>query len=117
MCAQLLVDALGFFELVFEDDDAAGGFDGGALVDEFASARGDAQLVARVAAVAAFGTQGRDQAVFALSQRPNKEGVPALIRIVRTNRDPEIRKKALFWLAQSQDPRALDLIEELLTKR
>ncbi len=59
----------------------------------------------------------REQAVFALSQRPNKEGVPALIQIVRTNRDPDIRKKALFWLAQSQDPRALDLIEELLTKR
>ena len=59
----------------------------------------------------------REQAVFALSQRPNKEGVPSLIRIVRTNRDPEIRKKALFWLAQSQDPRALDLIEELLSKR
>ena len=59
----------------------------------------------------------REQAVFALSQRPNKEGVPSLIQIVRTNRDPELRKKALFWLAQSNDPRALDLIEELLSKR
>jgi HEAT repeat protein len=59
----------------------------------------------------------REQAVFALSQRPREEGIPALINIVRTNRDPEIRKKALFWLGQSNDPRALDLIEELLTKR
>src|SRR5690349_6738557 len=63
--AQLLVDAPGFFELVFEDDDAACGLDGGALVDEFAGAGGDAQLVARVAAVSAFGPQGGDQAVFA----------------------------------------------------
>jgi hypothetical protein len=54
----LLVDALGFLELVFEDDDAAGGLDGGALVDEFAGAGRYAQLVAGVAAVAAFGAQG-----------------------------------------------------------
>jgi len=59
----------------------------------------------------------REQAIFALSQRRNKEGIPALIRVVRTNRDPELRKKALFWLAQSGDPRAIDLIEELLSKK
>ncbi|GAC1455396.1 MAG: hypothetical protein PVSMB1_04850 [Gemmatimonadaceae bacterium] len=59
----------------------------------------------------------REQAVFALSQRPREEGVPALISVARTNKDPEIRKKALFWLGQSHDPRAIDLFEELLTKR
>jgi HEAT repeat protein len=59
----------------------------------------------------------RDQAVFALSQRPPDEGVPALISVAKTNKDPEIRKKALFWLGQSEDPRAIDLFEQLLTKR
>lgn len=59
----------------------------------------------------------REQAVFALSQRPKDEGVPALIRVARTNKDPEIRRKALFWLGQSGDRRAIDLFEELLTKR
>lgn len=59
----------------------------------------------------------REQAVFALSQRPKEEGVPALISIARTNKDPEIRKKAMFWLGQSHDPRAIDLFEELLTKK
>ncbi|HEX9705906.1 MAG TPA: HEAT repeat domain-containing protein [Gemmatimonadales bacterium] len=59
----------------------------------------------------------REAAVFALSQRPREEGVPALIRIVRTHRDPEIRRKALFWLGQSEDPRALALFEELLVKQ
>lgn len=58
----------------------------------------------------------REQAVFALSQRPRDEGVPALIRIVRENRDPELRRKAIFWLGQSEDPRALSLFEELLTR-
>jgi hypothetical protein len=57
----------------------------------------------------------RKHAVFALSQRPAEEGVPALIRIARTNRHPELRKTALFWLGQSEDPRAISLFEELLT--
>ena len=56
----------------------------------------------------------REHAIFALSQRPQDEGVPALIRIARTNPHPELRKKALFWLGQSDDPRALSLFEELL---
>jgi HEAT repeats len=59
----------------------------------------------------------REQAVFALSQRPKDEGVPALISIARTNRDPGLRKKALFWLGQSHDPRAVDLFEELILKK
>ncbi|MEZ4589243.1 MAG: HEAT repeat domain-containing protein [Gemmatimonadales bacterium] len=58
----------------------------------------------------------REQAVFALSQLPKDQGVPALIRAARTNPDPAIRKKALFWLGQSDDPRALELFEEILTK-
>lgn len=58
----------------------------------------------------------REQAVFALSQRPREEGVPALIRIAKENGDPEIRRKAIFWLGQSEDPRALALFEELLTR-
>ncbi len=56
----------------------------------------------------------RKQAVFALSQRSGNEGVPALIKIARTNPDPELRKTALFWLGQSNDPRAVDLFEEIL---
>ncbi len=58
----------------------------------------------------------REQAVFALSQLPEDRGVPVLIRVATTNRDREIRKKAMFWLGQSNDPRALDLFEDILTK-
>ncbi len=57
----------------------------------------------------------KEQAVFALSQQPHGEAVPALIRIARTHPDRELRRKALFWLGQSDDPRALALFEELLT--
>lgn len=58
----------------------------------------------------------REQAVFALSQLPRDQGVPVLIRVARTNRDPGIRRKALFWLGQSDDPRVLRLFEEILTR-
>ena len=57
------------------------------------------------------------QVVFALSQRPKDEGIPILIRVARTHRDPEVRRDAVFWLGQSNDPRAVALFEELLTKR
>ena len=56
------------------------------------------------------------QAVFALSQRPQAEGIPALIQVARTHRDAQIRKQALFWLGQSKDPRALALFEEILIR-
>ena len=58
----------------------------------------------------------KEQAVFALSQQRGDAAVPLLIRIARTHPDREVRRKALFWLGQSDDPRALALFEELLTK-
>ncbi len=57
----------------------------------------------------------KEAAVFALSQRPRDEGVPVLLRVARDNRDPAVRRKAIFWLAQLDDPRAVALFEELLT--
>lgn len=65
---------------------------------------------------AALDREVRAQAIFALSQLPHGDGVPALIRVARTSRDPELRRRALFWLGESRDPRALDLFEELLRK-
>ena len=59
----------------------------------------------------------RESAVFALSQRPDEEGVPVLLRLAQNDRDPEIRRKAVFWLGQSDDPRALDFFEKVLTGR
>jgi len=59
----------------------------------------------------------KEQAVFALSQQPREAGVPVLIRIARTHPEPGVRRKALFWLGQSGDPRALALFEEILTGR
>ncbi|MEK6687818.1 MAG: HEAT repeat domain-containing protein [Gemmatimonadota bacterium] len=76
------------------------------------AARGLAELVGD----AAEDQDVRKQAVFALSQLDGDKSVPALIRVARTDRDPVIRKQAIFWLGQSGDPRALGLIEELLAR-
>lgn len=56
------------------------------------------------------------KAVFALSQLPKDEGIPKLIAVAQTQRNPEIRKQAFFWLGQSNDPRALAFIQQVLTK-
>ncbi len=58
----------------------------------------------------------KKRAVFALSQLPKEEGVPLLIQVARTNRNPVARKQAIFWLGQSKDPRALSFFEEVLKK-
>jgi HEAT repeat protein len=58
----------------------------------------------------------KKKAVFALSQMHDGEGVPLLINLARTNKNPVVRKQAIFWLGESHDPRALDFLEEILTK-
>lgn len=56
----------------------------------------------------------RERAVFALSQRPDGEGVAALLRVAETSASPTLRKRAIFWLGQSRDPRALVYFERVL---
>jgi hypothetical protein len=56
----------------------------------------------------------KSHAVFVLSQLPHGEGVENLLEVARTNKDPHVRSKALFWLGQSGDPRALSLFESIL---
>lgn len=54
------------------------------------------------------------QAVFALSQLPNREGIVPLLNVARSRAALPVRRSALFWLGQSGDPRALELFESLL---
>jgi HEAT repeat protein len=59
-------------------------------------------------------TKVKERAVFALSQLPKDEGVPLLIQQARSNKNPVVRKQAMFWLGQSKDPRAVKFFEEIL---
>jgi hypothetical protein len=56
----------------------------------------------------------KSHAVFVLSQLPREEGIPQLLQVARSNKSWRVRSKALFWLGQSGDPRAIDLFESLL---
>ena len=56
----------------------------------------------------------REAAVFALSQLPEDQAIPILIDLVRTYDDPRVVNRALFWLADFDDPRAVAVFEEIL---
>ncbi len=58
----------------------------------------------------------RDAAVFALSQLKDDQGVPILMDLARTADESETRRKAMFWLAQSDDPRVVPFFEEILLR-
>jgi hypothetical protein len=59
----------------------------------------------------------REAAIFALSQRPVDEAVPALIEVALTGDELGTRRTAMFWLAQSEDPRVVDFFEQVLLGR
>lgn len=59
-------------------------------------------------------TEVKRRAVFALSQLPKSEGVPLMIDVARKNKNPAVRKQAMFWLGQSRDPRAIEFFAEIL---
>jgi HEAT repeat protein len=59
----------------------------------------------------------RSDALFFLAQRPNGEGIPALVRVAESSKGVKLRKDAIWFLAQTRDPRALALFERLLGGR
>ena len=61
-------------------------------------------------------TEVKKRAVFALAQMKNGEGVPLLINLAKTNKNPVVRKEAIRWLGMSNDPRALEYLEQILTR-
>ena len=56
----------------------------------------------------------RGDAVFALSQMRGRQGIDPLFQIARSHRDPAVRGKAIFWTSQSNDPRAVTVLREIL---
>lgn len=57
----------------------------------------------------------REQMVFALSQLPDERGLSALGRLIEDPaQDRNIRRKAIFWLSQSESTEAFERLEALL---
>ena len=59
----------------------------------------------------------REQVIFVLSQRSSSPAaVDKLLDIAKNDKDPELRKKAIFWLGQSRDPRVQQFLIDLINK-
>lgn len=48
-------------------------------------------------------------AVFVMSQPGRRAAIEPLIQVARTNRDPRVRSKAMVWLGEAGDARAIAL--------
>ena len=58
----------------------------------------------------------KEQLIFVYSQRHEAAALDKLIDIARHETDRELRKKALFWIGQSHDPRAARFLEEIINQ-
>lgn len=59
----------------------------------------------------------REQWTFVLSQRHEDDAaLEKLIEIARGDSDVEIRKRAMFWLGQSRDPKAIQFLHDLILR-
>jgi HEAT repeat protein len=54
------------------------------------------------------------QAIFVLSQRDDSAATDALMHIARSDPDPDLRKQAMFWLGQKNDPRVAKFLADIL---
>jgi HEAT repeat protein len=56
----------------------------------------------------------REQLIFVYSQRNEPPALEKLIDIAKRDPSPELRKRALFWLGQSDDARAVQAIQDII---
>jgi HEAT repeat protein len=56
----------------------------------------------------------REHVIFVLSQRDEDSATDALMNIARSDEDRAMRRKALFWLAQKNDPRVTKMIADIV---
>jgi len=59
----------------------------------------------------------KDAIIFTLSQRQSdRAAIDKMFDIAKNEKDPELRKKAIFWLGQSRDPRVQQFLIDLINK-
>ena len=58
--------------------------------------------------------QMREQLIFVYSQRDEPQALDKLIDIAKHDPNPELRKRALFWLGQSDDGRAVQAPQDII---
>lgn len=73
---------------------------------------GELDVLEPASAIANDSSEGesiRSHAIFVLSQLPDSAGIPALMDVVRHGQGMQVRKEALFWLGQKDDPRVVEI--------
>jgi HEAT repeat protein len=60
------------------------------------------------------GRRLREHAIFVISERNESEATDKLIAIAKSDPDKELRKKAMFWMAQRKDARSAAFLKEML---
>jgi hypothetical protein len=58
----------------------------------------------------------REHYTFVLSQRHEDAAIDGLIDVARHDPDTEIRKRAMFWLGQTREPKAIKFFQDILTR-
>jgi TolA-binding protein len=58
----------------------------------------------------------KDQLIFVYSQRREGAALDKLFQIGKNDPDRELRKKAIFWIGQSRDPRAVQYLQDLINQ-
>jgi HEAT repeat protein len=58
----------------------------------------------------------KEQMIFVLSQRRSGPAMDKLFAIAKNDKDPELRKKAIFWLGQSRDPRVQQFLLDIINQ-
>ena len=58
----------------------------------------------------------RRQALVSLANMRDNAGTERLLDVARTEKNPELRRSAISFLSRSKDPRALELLQEIINK-
>jgi hypothetical protein len=58
----------------------------------------------------------KEQLIFVYSQRSEGAALDKLIDIAKHETDRELRKKAIFWIGQSHDPKAAQYLQEIINQ-
>ena len=62
-------------------------------------------------------TEMKEQIIFVLSQRQSdRAAIDKMFDIAKNEKEPELRKKAIFWLGQSRDPRVQQFLIDLINR-
>jgi HEAT repeat protein len=58
----------------------------------------------------------KEQLIWVLSDAHERGAADKLVEIAQKDKDPEMRKKAIFWLGQKNDPRIRQILLDIINK-